>query len=202
MGGTVANGPDGRTPSALERDSHRVQRIGELAEVLRRLRRREARRRGDAELTYRQLAAKTGWSHAIIGQYFSGNVLPPTDRFDTLVMLLGATPTEQGALATARDRVAEAGRSGGRTTPGGTVPRPTPQQLPVDVYCFTGRDQAMAELDALLDEGRRTSTVVISAVSGTFVAIGPESISAKLAAAREWTVYSAALRVLRPFCSR
>lgn len=163
----MANGPDGRTPSALERDSDRVQRIGELAEVLRRLRRREARRRGDAELTYRQLAAKTGWSHAIIGQYFSGNVLPPTDRFDTLVMLLGATPTEQGALATARDRVAEAGRSGVWTTPRGTVPRPTPQQLPVDVYGFTGRDQVMAELDALLDEGRRTSTAVISAVSGT-----------------------------------
>jgi hypothetical protein len=53
--------------------------------VLRGLRRRLARQRGGAEPTYRELAAMTGWSHGIIGEYLTGRVLPPTDRFDVLV---------------------------------------------------------------------------------------------------------------------
>ena len=58
-----------------------------------------------------RLAAATGWSHGIIGEYLGGKVLPPTDRFDELVRLLGASPAEQGTLATARDRVAERRRA-------------------------------------------------------------------------------------------
>jgi DNA-binding SARP family transcriptional activator len=85
----------------------RVETVAELARLLRQLRRREARRRGGPELTYRELAARTGWSHGVIGQYLTGRVLASTDRFDVLVRLLGATPAEQGALATARDRVDE-----------------------------------------------------------------------------------------------
>ena len=71
----------------------------DLAEALRRLRRREARRQGQPELTYRELAAKTGWSVGIIGAYLNGKAIPPTDRFDILVALLGATPAEIGMLA-------------------------------------------------------------------------------------------------------
>ncbi len=95
------------------------QAAAELVRMLQRLRRREARRRGGAELTYRELAAQTGWSLGIIAQYFSGKSLPPVDRFDVLVRLLGASPTEQGALATARDRADEDRRglapAGGRS---------------------------------------------------------------------------------------
>ena len=75
---------------------------------MRRLRRREARRRNDSNLTYRELAAITGWSSSAIGLYLSGKALAPTDRFDILVQLLGAGPSEQGLLATARDRIEEA----------------------------------------------------------------------------------------------
>lgn len=84
-----------------------VETVEDLGRILRQLRRREARQRGESELTYRQLAARTGWSHGIIGEYLAGKVLPPTDRFDELVRLLGATPREQGALATARDQIEE-----------------------------------------------------------------------------------------------
>ncbi|MDI1463269.1 BTAD domain-containing putative transcriptional regulator [Catellatospora sp. KI3] len=77
--------------------------LQELARTLRQLKRRDARRRGGAELTYRALAARTGWSTGIIAHYFTGKTLPPTDRFDTLVRLLGASPAEQGKLATLRD---------------------------------------------------------------------------------------------------
>ncbi|MBO3748312.1 tetratricopeptide repeat protein [Streptosporangiaceae bacterium NEAU-GS5] len=131
-----------------------VQTIADLGRILRELRRRHARRQETAELTYRELAAKTGWSHGIIGEYLSGRILPPTDRFDILIGLLGATPAEQGALATARDQVEENRR---RAMPAET---PVPRQLPADVYGFTGRAGALAELDAI------SPTAVISGTAG------------------------------------
>ncbi|GIH06901.1 SARP family transcriptional regulator [Rhizocola hellebori] len=93
--------------------------LADLARMLRQLKRRDARRRGGAELSYRALAAKTGWSAGIIAHYFTGKTLPPTDRFDALVRLLGASPVEQGRLATMRDHIDEDRRqrsSGGAET--------------------------------------------------------------------------------------
>jgi tetratricopeptide (TPR) repeat protein len=147
-----------------------VETLPDLAHLLRELRRRHARRSGGAPLSYRELAVATGWSHGIIGEYFSGRVLPPTDRFDTLVRMLGASPAEQGALATARDRVDERRRA---APPGGTAAQPVPRQLPADVSGFTGRAEHLAVLDALLTGDRAGPpdtaghAVVISAVSGT-----------------------------------
>lgn len=159
-----------RQPEPLEPAAAGVKTLADLALVLRRLRHREARNRGGAELTYRELAAKTGWSHATIGEYFTGRTLPPTHRFDVLIMLLGATPAEQGALATARDRVEDSRRAAGdrtRGTEASDEPRtPVPRELPSDVAGFVGREAQLAELDRLLDETRNEPTVVITALSG------------------------------------
>jgi hypothetical protein len=84
-----------------------VRTLPELAAVLRWLRRRQAWQRGAAPLTYRELAASTGWSYGCFSGYFRGTVLPPSDRFDTLVGLLGAAPAERAHLATVRDGVAD-----------------------------------------------------------------------------------------------
>ncbi|WP_158647539.1 tetratricopeptide repeat protein [Actinoplanes sp. ATCC 53533] len=133
--------------------------VADLALRLRWLRRRQAHQRGAAPLTYRELAARTGWSHGIIGAYLTGKVLPPTDRLDILVRLLGATAAEQGALATARDGVEELLRAG--AAPARVVPR----QLPGGVAGFTGREAVLDRLDELLDAA--TEGAVIAAVSGT-----------------------------------
>lgn len=92
-----------------------VESVAELARLLRRLRRQQARRRGEPQLTYREIAARTGWAVSTISEYFAGRTLPPTDRFDILVRLLEVPPAEQGALATARDQVEEARRQRGVT---------------------------------------------------------------------------------------
>jgi tetratricopeptide (TPR) repeat protein/transcriptional regulator with XRE-family HTH domain len=140
--------------------------VADIAGLLRELRRRHARQRRDTPLTYRELAGKTGWSQSAIGEYFSGQTLPPTDRLDALVALLGATPAEQAALGTARDRVEEHRRA---AAPPGGAALPVARQLPRDASGFVGRDGELGRLDALLDQdgqGGRVPAVVISAVSG------------------------------------
>jgi tetratricopeptide (TPR) repeat protein len=142
-----------------------VRSLADLASLLRRLRQRQARVAGADRVSYRALAKLAGWSHAIVGGYLSGTSLAPADRFDVLIRLLGATPAEQRALATARDQVEELRR--------GSAPPPqnqgvVPRQLPADVAGFTGRQDELAELDALAATpvGERTA-VVISSVAGT-----------------------------------
>jgi tetratricopeptide (TPR) repeat protein len=174
-------------PFAL--DIAETRTMEDLARLLRALRRRHARDTRDSELTYRELAARTGWSPTAIAEYFTARTLPPTDRFDALIGLLGATPTEQGTLATARDRVAERRRAE-RTAPGSSAgsarpaagPPPVatprsplrdgpapPRQLPADVPGFVGRHDQLTRLDALLtpSPGTAPTAIVISAVSGT-----------------------------------
>jgi tetratricopeptide (TPR) repeat protein len=144
-----------------------VTTMPELANLLRDLRRRQSRRTGVPPLTYRQLAARTGWSHGIIGEYLAGRVLPPTDRFDDLVRLLGATPAEQTALASARDRVEEqrtaapaADHAGQRARGWSGV---APRQLPADLTTFAGRTWQLALLDRLTAERR---PIVLSGTAG------------------------------------
>ena len=148
-------------------DAAAVRTVADLARVLRQLRRREARRRGDAQLTYRELAAKTGWSRSLIGLYLSGQALPPTDRFDVLVQLLGASPTEQGVLATVRDRVEESRLAGIGEGPTGARPV-VPRALPAPPPHFTGRERERGTLTGLLkpDLGARVVVAVIGGTAG------------------------------------
>ncbi|CAG7648297.1 conserved hypothetical protein [Actinacidiphila bryophytorum] len=139
--------------------------LEELAALLRDLRRRHARSRRDSTLTYRELALRTGWSQTAIAEYFTARTLPPTDRFDALLKVLSATPAEQRALATARDRIEEAARKARRRKAGPVAipppprtvpPRPVPRQLPAPPGTFTGRARELADLDAALDVAPQT----------------------------------------------
>lgn len=156
---------------SLQQTASVVRTVAELAGLLRLLRRREARNRYGAALTYRELAARTGWSHAIIGEYLAGTAMPPTDRFDQLIQLLGATRAELGPLASARDRVEELRRprrvmTGAATAvpavPGERVPR----GLPAAVAGFVGRRDKLAELDRFAAAGRAGTGLPIAAICG------------------------------------
>ncbi len=105
-----------------------LESLEDLGDALRRLRRRYARRRSDALLSYRYLAEKTGYAHGVIGGYFSGKVLPPPDKLDVIVVLLGADGAERLGFAAARDAIEErrrkpaeagAGAGGASPAPGG-----------------------------------------------------------------------------------
>jgi tetratricopeptide (TPR) repeat protein/transcriptional regulator with XRE-family HTH domain len=141
----------------------------DLAGLLRNLRRRHARSRRDSTLTYRELAARTGWSQTAIAEYFTARTLPPTDRLDALLEVLGAAPAERRALADARDRVEEAGRAAKKRRPAvSAAPPALPRQLPAAPRWFTGRTRELARLDAALAEPPESGgTLVISAIGGT-----------------------------------
>ncbi|MEV0131507.1 tetratricopeptide repeat protein [Dactylosporangium sp. NPDC050688] len=174
--------------AAIPAIASKVSSVDDLAELLRHLRRRQARRRGDPPLTYRELAGRTGWSHGSIGGYFTGKILPPTDRFDTLVQLLEASPDELGALADARDRAEEHSRAEDRAAgsgdqavepgaPAGSGEQAAggvPRQLPAAPEPFTGRDAAIARLAAAAD-----------ADAGTVIVIGTAGVG-KTALAVHW----------------
>lgn len=127
----------------------------ELGALLRQLRTRQARRRRAPVLTYRELAARTGWSHGIVGAYLAGKVLPPVDRFDELLRQLDASPAECGALATARDRLDDARRAR-------AADALRPRQLPAAITPLVGRACALAALD----EQRGRGPAVVSASGG------------------------------------
>ncbi|MGW0909647.1 helix-turn-helix domain-containing protein [Streptomyces sp. NPDC002853] len=170
--GAAGHPPDGgpREATADVGPVDSVDTADALAALLRQLRRRAARRDGGAQITYRQLAARTGWAHGVIGDYFAGKTLPPTDRFDALVQLLGATGHELRLLATARDRVEEARRlrpaANGRAGPPGKegaapVP-PVPRQLPADIPELPGRAGELDVLDVLRPAARGKGPLVVA----------------------------------------
>ena len=166
---TAARRPD--APIDVLDGVDEAQTVGDLARLLRRLRRRHARQHPEHRATYRKLADETGWSTASVGEYFTGRTLPPADRFDILVQLLGATAEEQGVLATVHDDIEERQRAGRR--PGAPavsavgVARPAVAQLPPDVRGFVGRREELVRLDgALADLRDRPSGPVICTVTG------------------------------------
>jgi tetratricopeptide (TPR) repeat protein/transcriptional regulator with XRE-family HTH domain len=165
----MRNGPELRIDDAFERRITRARTLEDLAELLRALRRRHARDSRDSELTYRELAARTGWSQTAIAEYFTARTLPPTDRFDALVTLLGATPAEQAALANARDRVEEHRRGGARAArlTGSEPAAVTPRQLPAATRQFAGRAAELAALTRLLEQPPPPGTVLVALIGGT-----------------------------------
>jgi transcriptional regulator with XRE-family HTH domain len=112
------------------------------------------------------LAAKTGWSRATIGNYLSGKTLPPTDRLDALVRLLGATAAELGRLATLRDGMEEVRRRGVSGAPPRRITghgRVLPRQLPKPVRHLAGRRtelEALTRLAGTAVEGRTAAVVL------------------------------------------
>jgi len=152
---------EGASPLA---DPAVIGTVGQLAQALHELRRRLARRRSEARLTYRELASRSGLSKSAINDYFAGKVLPPTDRFDILLTVLEAGDDERCALATARDRVeerVEAAQSAGGV---GFLP---PRELPAVVSSFTGRRTELDLLDRWAQAAAPSSGTSLAVVCGT-----------------------------------
>ena len=151
-----------------DRDDHLdvdIQDLAGLARALRELRRRHARQRRDTTLTYRDLAASSGYAHSVIGAYFKGEVLPPTDRLDVLVQLLGASGEEQHAFAAARDRIEEQRRRPAAAVEASALTMP--HQLPGTIRHFVGRKAELTALAGLVDEsGRQRRSPVVVTIDG------------------------------------
>jgi tetratricopeptide (TPR) repeat protein len=182
-----------RAAEEIAEEAVRAQSLEDVSELLRTLRRRHARANRDSALTYRELARRTGWSTTAIAEYFAGRTLPPTDRFDALLEVLGAAPADLRALADARDRADESQRRARKRRSGqppapasaplsaapgaGPVPNqargrqdgPVLRQLPADTGVFTGRVDELKRLLALGGRdlvGSGPGAAVIAAIDG------------------------------------
>ncbi|WP_433611365.1 hypothetical protein ACQP2P_44060 [Dactylosporangium sp. CA-139114] len=148
-------------------DPSGVSTLDELSGLLRDLRRRQARRVRSSPLTFGEMAARTGWPHAVIGAYFDGRALPPAERLEALLRLLGASPAECFAFASARSRIETvlpwspaAARS---PALGSSAPGAGSRALPPPPPGFAGRAGVVARLDRLLPGAR---AVVIGGAAG------------------------------------
>jgi tetratricopeptide (TPR) repeat protein/transcriptional regulator with XRE-family HTH domain len=115
-------------------------------------------------MTQEELADQTGVSVRGISDIEIGRTARP--RQSTVRLLADAF----GLTDTSRDRFVRSALAGEPSPPTeqeqGQV-RPVPAQLPADVFAFAGRDDELAELDALLAAGADRTAMVIAAMSGT-----------------------------------
>lgn len=145
--GAVRGGPD---PGSVET-------AADLARELDLLRVRAAAGSRKARVTLDELAARVALPRSTVHAYVTGVTIAPADVLDRVVIALGAVPAEQAAWSEAWFRVVRGTRK----------PKPSvPRQLPPDVSAFTGRVEALAELDRLLAEAGGQA-VVVSAIAGT-----------------------------------
>ncbi|MCS7479263.1 tetratricopeptide repeat protein [Umezawaea endophytica] len=144
--GAVRGGPD---PGSVETSADLVREL-DLLRV------RAAAGSRKARVTLEDLAARVALPRSTVHAYVSGVTTAPADVLDRVVIALGASPAEQAAWSEAWFRVVRGSRK--RTA--------VPRQLPPDVSAFTGRAEALAELDRLLGEAGRRA-VVVSAIAGT-----------------------------------
>lgn len=97
---------------AIEPDPRQIHSLADLARELTRLRRREARR-GQVQLSIRDLATRTGVAASTLEPYLQGKRLCPADTYERLLRALGIPTSRLGPWLDAWERLAER-----------TVPRP------------------------------------------------------------------------------
>jgi tetratricopeptide (TPR) repeat protein len=107
--------------------------------------------------TQEELAAKTGLSVAGIRKIETGQVVAA--RQSTLRLLAAAFALTDAERA--RFYALAASQTGERPAGNSAL-----AQLPADVYGFTGREEQLARLDALLPLSQASTAVVVSAISG------------------------------------
>ncbi|MEO6081588.1 MAG: tetratricopeptide repeat protein [Umezawaea sp.] len=134
-----------------------METAADLARELDLLRVRAAVGSRKARVTLDELAGRVGLPRSTVHAYVTGVTIAPADVLDRVVIALGASPAEQAAWSEAWFRAVRGARK-----PKHAVPR----QLPPDVSAFTGRADALAELDRLL-AGAGGRAVVVSAIAGT-----------------------------------
>jgi tetratricopeptide (TPR) repeat protein/transcriptional regulator with XRE-family HTH domain len=139
-----------------------VADLQSLARELDLLRGRAARGTRKSRVSLTDLAERLGLPRSTVHSYVAARTLPSAEVLDRIVIALGASPAEQRLWGEAWYRIA-----GHRYEQRHPAPEPLPsppRQLPPDVLGFTGRRQALAELDAM---ATGQGAVAIAAIAGT-----------------------------------
>lgn len=131
------------------------------------MRARAARGSHKTKMSVTELAKRVGEPRSTVHAYIAGRYLAPIDVLDRIVTELGATPAELREWSEAWFRASADQEVKKRVNARVDLPDAVPRELPADVSAFTGRAAELAELNRLLvDVGRETKAVVLSAVAG------------------------------------
>jgi transcriptional regulator with XRE-family HTH domain len=147
-------------------DPTRVATLDDLVRELNLLRSRAARGTRSARISLEELAARVDEPKSTIHAYLTGRRLAPAQLLDRMVIALGTTPAEQREWAEAWYRVC-AHREATHRTSAPSVSTTVPRQLPAAVAHFTGRLEALAELDRTFAAGGGIAALVGTAGVGT-----------------------------------
>ena len=112
-------------------------------------------------LSLRALAAKAGLSSSSLSRYLTGRLVPPWEAVVALCRVVGRDPRPLRAMW------AEANKAG-------AAPAPRRNDLPADLFDFTGRDAEAARVDELL---RTAGAVAIDGMGG----VGKTSLAVHVA---------------------
>jgi len=143
-----------------------VATLDDLVRELNLLRSRAARGTRSARISLEDLAARVDEPKSTIHAYLTGRRLAPAQLLDRMVIALGTTPAEQREWAEAWYRVCAHREATHRTCAPSAVTA-VPRQLPAAVAHFTGRLEALAELDRTFATGGGIAALVGTAGVGT-----------------------------------
>jgi hypothetical protein len=142
-----------------------VASLDDLVRELNLLRSRAARGTRSARVSLEELAARVDEPKSTIHAYLTGRRLAPAQLLDRMVIALGTTPAEQREWAEAWYRVCAHREVTHRTGTASTAA--VPRQLPAAVAHFTGRLEALADLDRTFATGGGIAALVGTAGVGT-----------------------------------
>jgi transcriptional regulator with XRE-family HTH domain len=134
-------------------DPKRVDGLDDLARELGLLRARAARGTRSARVSVDELASRLGEPKSTIHAYMTGRRLAPAELLDRIVIALGSSAAEQREWAEAWYRVGASRDAGHRVIATAPLRPAVPQQLPLAIDAFTGRDAALRQLDRLAPSG-------------------------------------------------
>ncbi|HEU5269997.1 MAG TPA: helix-turn-helix domain-containing protein [Jatrophihabitans sp.] len=147
-------------------DPTRVATLDDLVRELNLLRSRAARGTRSARISLEELAGRVGEPKSTVHAYLTGRRLAPAQLLDRMVIALGTTAAEQREWAEAWYRVC-AHREATHRASAPSIAVTVPRQLPPAVAHFTGRLEALAELDRVFAGGGGIAALVGTAGVGT-----------------------------------
>jgi hypothetical protein len=164
-------------------DPRRISGLAELARALTVLRRRAARK-GQVQLSVRDLAVRTGRPPSTLQPYLRGERLSPADVYEDMLRALGVADRDMRSWLDAWDRIADARQAGrGGASSRATATKAGPSELlvePTDMIKYGVKTRHACNVGLVTGDIRR--------VAGIDVWVNSENTAMEMARVEEYSI--------------